>query len=423
MVFLRPLAQRIKLDEFLAWNRLPAVLKFGVRFLFAYWSGDPSLSERSSAPAGLPTDLEWMQLSLIPGLGPRLRQALLDQFGTPAEILKASPTKLQLVSGIGTTLATAISKSRNRLSAQDELSKCRANDFNIVTTQNGCYPVLLKQIADPPGLLYVHGTLAPSDAVALAIVGTRHASRYGLEQAERFATGLTQAGFTIVSGLARGIDTAAHTAAIGANGRTLAVLGSGLLELYPPENKQLARLIANHGAVLSENRLEQRPKPSSFPQRNRIVTGLALGVIVIEAAKRSGALISAKHALEQNREVFVVPGRVDRSTSSGCHQLIREGAVLVENVDQVIEELGPLAETTNDLHGQMIQCPRELQLNPQERQVLDAIDQERVSIETLVTVTQLPVSRVLSTINVLEMKRLVTRFSGSRFSRRQLFDS
>lgn len=361
--------------------------------------------------------LNWMRLNLINGLGPRLRQALFERFESPAAILQASKSELLQVPGIGNALADAVVGAHNRVEAQTELMQCQEHEVELLAEYEDDYPRQLREIADPPGLLYVRGKMIPADALAIAIVGTRHGSKYGLGQAERFASGLASAGFTIVSGLARGIDTKAHEAALAAGGRTIAVLGSGLLNIYPSENKILASAIANSGAVVTENTLNHKPKGSSFPQRNRIVTGLSLGVIVIEAAHRSGALISARHAMEQNREVFALPGRVDSRTSSGCHHLIRDGAKLVENVDHVLEELGPLAEKTTDIAGHPVHHPAELQLNDQERQILKAIDDDVVAIESIVNSTELPVSRILSTLSVLEMKRLIKRIGGSQVSR------
>jgi DNA processing protein len=201
--------------------------------------------------------------------------------------------------------------------------------LQIVPRGSAGYPQPLDEIPDPPPLLFVHGALQAADALAVAIVGSRHATHYGLTQAERLAGSLARAGFTIVSGLARGIDAAAHRGALAAGGRTLAVLGSGVLNIYPPEHQELAVQIRSQGAVLSEAPPHSNPLSGAFPQRNRIISGLALGVIVVEASARSGALITARHAMEQGRDVFAVPGRVDSRNSHGCHRLIRDGAKLV----------------------------------------------------------------------------------------------
>jgi DNA processing protein len=227
------------------------------------------------------------------------------------------------------------------------------------------------------------------------------------------ASGLAYAGFTIVSGMARGIDAAAHRGALAAGGRTLAVLGCGVLNIYPPEHARLADEILGRGALISEAPLRSQPHSGMFPQRNRLITGMSLGVIVVEAARRSGALISAEHAMEQGREVFAVPGQVDSRTSHGCHQLLREGAKLVETVDDVLQELGPLVESAPRADGRTIRHPAELQLNPQEQAVLDAITTEASSIDQVIGRSNLPVQRVLATLSVLEMRRLIRRLTGN----------
>ena len=225
------------------------------------------------------------------------------------------------------------------------------------------------------------------------------------------------AGITIVSGLARGIDASAHHAAMEAGGRTLAVLGGGHLRLYPAEHADLAKRITNQGAVLSESLPESAPKNGSFPRRNRIVTGLSLGVIVVEAAQRSGALISARLAMEQGREVFAVPGQIDSRMSQGCHQLLKDGAKLVQSIDDVLEELGPLATPTQIDSETEIRHPAELKLSDQESQVLNAIKADATEFDLIMEQTGLPASRVLSTISVLEMRRLVKRVSGTALVR------
>jgi len=229
--------------------------------------------------------------------------------------------------------------------------------------------------------------------------------------------GLARAGLTIVSGLARGIDAAAHRGALRAGGRTLAVLGGGLLRLYPPEHRQLADEVVRHGALIAELPPRVRPTGGTFPQRNRLVTGLTLGVVVVEAAERSGALISAEHAMEQGREVFAVPGSVDSHVSRGCHRLLRDGARLVESVDDVLDELGPLVEAAQVDPDRIVHHPAELLLNEIEQAVLSKIGVEPTNIDQIVLACELPVHRVLSTISVLEMRRLVRRVSGTRVAR------
>lgn len=356
-------------------------------------------------------------LSLTPGLGPRLFQRLLRAFGSPKDVIQAAPSELKNIPGIGSQLAKAIAASSTTIDISDELNRCDRHKIDILSVVDEWYPSPLGKIYDPPSLLYCRGDLLPRDNLAIAIVGTRHATPYGLRQAERLARGLALSGFTIVSGLARGIDAAAHRGALNAGGRTIAVLGSGLLNVYPPEHAELSLEIAASGAVLSEFPLLQAPKRGAFPQRNRIISGLSLGLIVVEAAERSGALISAHQAVDQNREVFAVPGPIDQRASVGCHQLIREGATLVRSVEDVIEQLGPLATATQDQNQRTVMHPAELRLNQQEKAVLQAVASGSTPIDEIVEKTGLPVHRVLGTLSVLEMKHLIRRQTGSRYCR------
>lgn len=366
-------------------------------------------------------------LALTPGVGPRIRKALIEHFGSAAAVLAAASSDLRQVPGIGPKISRSIVAARKEVDVAAELERCREHAIRVLVESEDEYPAPLRNIFDPPGVLFVRGEMQPCDALAVAIVGTRHATQYGLAQAERLAASLARAGYTIVSGLARGIDAAAHRGAMKAGGRTLAVLGSGVLNIYPPEHVQLAEQVIQQGALMSENPPDSPPLAGAFPQRNRIVTGLSLGVIVVEAAERSGALISARLAMEQGREVFAVPGRVDSRTSRGCHRLIRDGAKLVETVDDVLEELGPLAAPAlapmksdtadNDASRREIRHPIELQLNEPEQAVLAVIGDEPTSIDELVVASGLPVPNVLSIISVLEMRRLIKRIGGNRVMR------
>jgi DNA processing protein len=356
-------------------------------------------------------------LSLVPGVGPRIRKSLLAHFGSAQAVLAAAVSDLRSVSGVGSKVAGAISKARREIDVAAQLALCREHGIDLLVESSPGYPARLKEIYDPPGVLFVRGSIVPADGLAVAIVGARHATHYGKTQAERLAAGLARAGYTIVSGLARGIDAAAHQGALAAGGRTIAVLGSGLLEMYPPEHADLAEQVCKRGAVLSENPPRSPPRAAAFPQRNRIVTGLSLGVVVVEASATSGALISARLAGEQNRDVFAVPGRVDSRNSRGCHRLIRDGAKLVESVDDVLEALGPLPTPARQPDGREVRHPAELSLNEPEQAVLAAVDDEPTSIDDIVVASGLSVPNVLSTISVLEMKRLIRRASGNRVIR------
>lgn len=358
-----------------------------------------------------------LQLHLVPGVGPRAQQALLDCFGRPEAALKAAFNQLTDVPGIGEKLARRIIDSNHSGDVRRELQVCAEHDVGVVIRGDESYPRILEQLPDPPGALFVRGELLPRDALSVAIVGSRHATRYGITQAERLGRGLAVAGMTVVSGLARGIDAAAHRGALEGEGRTVAVLASGVMRVYPPEHAELAEKVAARGAVASEAPPLRQPISGAFPQRNRLISGLSLGTIVVEAAERSGALITARHAMEQGREVFAVPGRVDSRMSRGCHQLLRDGAKLVEHVDDVLEELCPLAEPVRGDDGGEVRHARELVLDDQERRVLAAIGVEPTHVDQVVATCQLPVPQVLATISVLESRRLIHRVSGALVSR------
>lgn len=359
-------------------------------------------------------------LHLIAGVGPAAQRSLLERFESPEHVLKASRVELLQTPGIGAKLADRILAARVE-QAELEIRRCRDHQVEILMSGDEPYPRLLCHIADPPSALFLRGTFAPQDALAIAMVGSRHASRYGLQQAERLARGLAMAGMTIVSGLARGVDAAAHRGALTGGGRTVAVLASGVLQIYPPEHASLAAEIARCGVLVSEAPPFRKPISGAFPQRNRLISGMSLGVLVIEAAERSGALITARHAMEQGREVFAMPGRIDSRMSRGCHRLLRDGAKLVESVDDVLEELGPLAsplsaESDPDASMQ-IRDARELQLDDQERFVLNLIESEPTHIDFVFAQCELAMPQLLATVSVLETRRLVQRVAGGTFVR------
>jgi len=374
--------------------------------------------------------LDALRLSLIPGIGPRTQQVLLERFGSPREILAAPPDMLRAVSGVGPKIAGAVFESRGDTTAEDIVERCRQQAISLLIPASEDYPRLLSEIPDPPALLYCRGRIEQRDSLAVAIVGSRRCSHYGRQQTEKLAGGLARAGMTIISGLARGIDGHAHRGAMRAGGRTIAVLATGVDEIYPAEHEELAKEISATGAVVSESSLGQKPLAGLFPQRNRIISGLSLGVIVVEASRKSGALHTARHAMEQGREVFAVPGRIDSPESQGCHDLIRDGAKLVTCVDDVLEELGPLIEpvevpvteaenspATTTTPPQAVHSPRELSLSEQERRILNLVPQEPVHIDQILQRADIETSRVLSTLTVLEMKRMVRRFPGSNYCR------
>jgi DNA processing protein len=360
---------------------------------------------------------DYLRLAMTTGVGPLIMQRLLERFDTPADALAASPQELCEVEGVGIVLARRLRSTEYQEAARQVIDYCQTNHIDILRPTDKTFPRLLREIADPPLILYVRGDLQPVDALALAIVGTRGASQYGRSQAERFARSLARAGLTIVSGLARGIDAAAHHGALEAEGRTIAVLSNGVGEVYPPQHAELGQRICESGALISEMPPGTRPRKGMFPARNRLISGLSLGTLVIEAGERSGALISARLAGEQGREVFALPGLVTNPNTRGCHQLIRDGAILVQSPDDVLDALGPLVESIQVKPDQSVRHAAELQLNEQESIVLHAIGMEPTDINQIVNTSDLPVARVLSTLSVLEMRRLVRRLSGQLVQR------
>ena len=356
-------------------------------------------------------------LALTPDVGPILRARLLERFGVAAEVFAASEAALQGVQGIGPKISRRILGARHEVQLDAQLAIAREHGLRILLPQWPGYPRSLQEIPDPPGVLFVRGEIEPGDQMAVAIVGTRRATHYGKKQAERLAAGLARAGITVVSGMARGIDGAAHRAAMTAGGRTLAVLASGVLNPFPPEHVKLAEEIEQQGAVLSEAAPTMPPLAGMFPQRNRIISGLTMGTIVVEAALRSGALITARHAMEQGREVFAVPGPVDSPGSAGPHHLLRDGAKLVTCVDDVLEELGPLAESAPDQRGGTIRVAAEVLLNDIEHAVLQAIEPTGSMLDDVAASCAMPIHRVLATVSVLESRRLVRKVAGNRVAR------
>jgi len=285
----------------------------------------------------------WLALKSIAGIGNITFTALVDKFGSPSFIFNAAVSKLTEVNGITKKMASNINNFRDWDKINHDLEFLNKNGINIVTYQDEYYPAKLINIYDRPPFLYVQGSLIKDD-INIAIVGSRIASTYGKYTTEKISRELAGKGLTIVSGLARGIDSAAHRGALFAGGRTIAVLGSGLDVVYPPENKKLFADIIQTGAVISEFPPGTPPRSANFPSRNRIISGISYGVLVVEAGEKSGSLITARLALEQGREVFAVPGSIDASNSRGTNKLIKQGAKLIENADDIVEEIWPQLE-------------------------------------------------------------------------------
>ncbi len=378
---------------------------------------EPATTTTIPAPTLDSATLADLRLHLTSGVGPITRARLIARFQTSEEILKAPRPHLESVEGVGPKISAAIRDESSIKEAEFVWSLCQEKQITILCQGREGYPRKLLELPDPPGVLFVQGKLLPEDELGVAMVGTRHCSRYGEKHARSIAIGLANAGFTIVSGLARGIDGQAHRGALEAGGRTLAILGSGVLNIYPPEHVELAAEIAQRGAVISESPPLSPPIPGSFPQRNRIISGLSLGVLVVEAPEASGSLITARLAGEQGRDVFAMPGPVDNRQSRGCHRLLRDGAILVESSEDIIEALGPLSKKISSPTLGEVRHPVELQLNEQETIVLQAIIEPNMAIDEIVVKSGLPVQRVLSTLSVLEMRRLIKRLGGTRVSR------
>jgi len=363
---------------------------------------------------------KYLRLHLCPEIGPIRFARLLERFGDIDGVLGASVTSMAAVDRVSLRLAEDLARNRDGIDVAAEIALARKHGVRVVCRADEDYPVALRSIPDPPPVLYVRGAIQRQDALALAVVGTRRCSHYGREQAERFAALAANAGMTIVSGMARGIDTHAHQGALAAGGRTIAVLGCGLCHLYPPESTELAARVVEHGAVISELPMQIVPDPKNFPQRNRIIVGLSLGVLVVEAPARSGALISARLASEYNREVFAVPGRVDWPATEGCHDLIRSGAArLVTCLRDVLEELGQAgAALMTPVEPQASAGPRRAplaSLSEHEQAVLAVFGSQALSIEMGCELAGLPPGRAAATLTALQLKSVIRRVDGDLY--------
>lgn len=356
-----------------------------------------------------------LRLSLTKGIGARTYKTLVETFGSVEAIFNAKRRDVEAIHGIGEKLSHAITEEARNVDIASEITFAQEKNVQIIPYTSEQYPKYLKDIYDPPLVLYVKGNLLATDAIALAIVGARRCTYYGLSQAERFSRLLAQKGFCIVSGMARGIDTAAHRGAILAQGRTIAVLGCGLGTVYPQENIELAEKIAAHGAIISEFSMKTPPDYRNFPPRNRIISGLSLGVLVVESALNSGSLITAQWALEQGKEVFAIPGNIDNVYSRGSHKLIKEGAKLVEDVSDIIQELGTIGEALNECDEPEPKDTRNLTLNSHEKKIFSLLSSSPIDIDEIIQITGLPTSVVSSTLMILEIKKIVKQLPGKRF--------
>ncbi|MBI1323764.1 DNA-protecting protein DprA [bacterium] len=418
---------------------------------------------------------DMLALTMVAGVGPVVIRSLLNHFGTAGAALRAGTTKLQAADHVSARLAEKIARGLENPEIDREMALCRDHGVSILLQSDDDFPDVMREMPDCPAMLFVKGKIEPIDRLAVAVVGSRRSTAYGRRMAEKLSSSLARSGMTVVSGLARGIDEAAHRGALAGGGRTLAVLANGLSKIYPPEMESLAAEIVKHGALISEMPMGHPPLAELFIRRNRIISGLSLGVVVVEAALRSGSLSTARHAMEQNREIFAVPGPADSLTSQGCHRLIRDGAKLVETVDDIIEELrnavrnvlgdvreaqqqrlfedeeetgeAPQPEPTSAAaHAEARaedpkpkaeeskkparaaaaskstasssgSSPALASLGPEERALYDLISDDPIGADQLISKSGLPSGRVLALLSLMEMRRLVKRAPGPSFTR------
>lgn len=366
----------------------------------------------------------YLRLSLTPGAGPVLVRRLVTHFGSVQRVLDASVAALQKVNGIGTVTSESIFRARSTEVSDEvsrEIERAESSGVRILSVEDAGFPKPLLHIPDPPLVLYVRGSLQPADTIAVGVVGTRRCSHYGREQAVRFGELLGGAGFTVVSGLARGVDSFAHRGALRGGGRTIAVLGNGLSSVYPVEHEPLADDIVQSGAVISDLPMAIRPDPKNFPRRNRIVAGLSLGVLIVEAGQRSGALITARLAAEYNREVFAIPGRIDRpELTSGSNGLIRDsGAKLVTCLEDMLNELSGVGEV---MGSGLADEPPDSEpartrpgLSERDRAIIDAVCMGCHDVDAICEEANLDTGVVLGSLTKLQILGQLRRLPGGTF--------
>ena len=354
-----------------------------------------------------------LELTQIHGLGPARIRTLVTRLGSSEAVLEASVAEMSRLEGIDLKLAQTISRYKPAGFADVQLEKSEAEGCTIISFRDEAYPDYLKRIYDPPVLLFVRGSFAEADRDAVAIVGTRMPSAYGRQIAQELARGMASSGLTVVSGFAKGIDTVAHRGALAVGGRTIAVLGNGLDIVYPAANRKIVDQVENNGAVISEFPFGTKPDAGNFPRRNRIISGLSHAIVVVEAGHRSGAILTALNAVDQNRDVFAVPGRVTDSKSVGCNRLIRNGAIPVRDSQHILEILTPRLHTP----ARPVQRELKLEMTEPEMAVYSVLSGDPKYVDDIVAQTELDPSTVLTILLGLELKGVVTQLSGKQFTR------
>lgn len=391
-----------------------------------------------------------IHLNLIRGVGPKTARSLIEVLGSVEKVLQASPAELGKIDSLSPNIRECLVRKQLSCPLERELELIQEYGCNIVTLYDAAYPQRLKEIDTPPLLLYIKGELKSEDAFSISLVGSRQAKDYGRRVSYQLSYQLARRGLTVVSGFAKGVDTCAHRGALEAEGRTIAVMGNGLSLIYPAVNSELAEQIEQSGALISEFPMGMKPIRDNFPRRNRLISGLTIGTVVVEASNRSGALITARHALDQGREVFAVPGEISSELSTGPHQLIDAGAKLISNADDLLEALPQhlinhnLTATPSPDTDTATELPRDLAVektNPEptrsetpekpepkpvtpppaltdeEKKVFNAIETPASHIDTIVRTTQLPISKVSSTLLMLELKGVIEQLPGKQFSK------
>jgi DNA processing protein len=358
----------------------------------------------------------YIALNMMERIGPVGVRSLVSVLGSANAIFDASEKALQQADGIGPELARSLMRQRDHVRLEAELEHAAETDTRLITPLDEEYPDALRQIHDPPLALYIKGRLRPTDRHAVAVVGTRRATHYGMDSARKLSYQLGKAGVCVLSGLAVGIDTASHEGALRAGGRTVAVIGSGFDHIYPEENRDLADRISEHGAVLSEFPFSRKPDKTTFPMRNRIVSGLSKGVLVIEAGQRSGAAITANQALSQGRSVFAVPGRIDSYASMGTNYLIKQGAYLVTGVRDILEHFEMLFPQNTGASDETCEDSPALSvaLSTDESTVVNVLKKGELGVDVLIRESGISPSKIASLLVALELKRVVRMLPGQK---------